>query len=500
MTYDELITLCKPIDVSGPKPEKIGKLTQDSREVEEGSVFIAVRGTEVDGHMFIENAISKGASVVICEDSYYSEEDVCILEVSDSRSLVGPLAQAFEGYPEKELKIIGVTGTNGKTTVATLTYQLLKEMGGARPSLLGTVAKRIDDQVLDSILTTADPVDLARDMRKMVDAKSTHLVMEVSSHAIDQQRIAGINFQVAAYTNLSHDHLDYHANLQDYAKAKKKLFDQLDHDAWAIINADDEHAKFIALDCPAQVIDFSFKQPMAYNCQLVSNTAEGLVLNIEGVEFNTHLVGTFNAYNVAEAILICRALGYEFTTIARALKSATGASGRLERVTLSEEAEQPIVLVDYAHTPDALENVLSTLAELKTDRQKLHVVFGCGGNRDASKRPKMAAIAEKYADKVTVTSDNPRKEDPDAIIDEIMEGFEDAKNVRRITDRRKAIEDAIDAADNDTMILIAGKGHETYQEIGDKRNDFDDRKVAREALAKRSGNGNNNNKDRDKDG
>ncbi len=494
MTYDELITLCKPIDVSGPQPEKIGKLTQDSREVEEGSVFIAVRGTEVDGHMFIENAISKGASVVICEDSYYSEEDVCILEVSDSRALVGPLAQAFEGYPEKELKIIGVTGTNGKTTVATLTYQLLKEMGGARPSLLGTVAKRIDDQVLDSILTTSDPTELARDMRKMVDAKSTHLVMEVSSHAIDQQRVAGIKFQVAAFTNLSHDHLDYHANLQEYAKAKKKLFDQLDHDSWAVINADDEHAKFIALDCPAQIIDFSFKQEMAYSCELVSNTADGLVLKIDGVKFKTHLVGTFNAYNVAEAVFICRALGYEFTTIARALKSATGASGRLERVTLSEEARQPIVLVDYAHTPDALENVLTTLAELKTAKQKLHVVFGCGGNRDASKRPKMAAIAEKYADMVTVTSDNPRKEDPDAIIDEIMKGFEDEKKVTRITDRRNAIEDAITAADNNTMILIAGKGHETYQEIGDKRHEFDDREVAREALAKRNGNSN------DKDG
>ncbi|MGK7371697.1 MAG: Mur ligase family protein, partial [Candidatus Halalkalibacterium sp. M3_1C_030] len=258
MTFDELIKLCKPIDVSGPEPDLLGTLTQDSREVAQGSVFIAVKGFEVDGHMFIENAISKGASVIICEDSYYSDKDVCIIEVADTRSLVGPLAQAFEGYPARELKIIGITGTNGKTTVATLTWQLLKEMGGSRPSLLGTVAKRIDDKVLDSLLTTADPIELANDMRSMVDANSTHLVMEVSSHAIDQKRTAGFDFTVAAFTNLSHDHLDYHDNWQEYAKTKKKLFDGLNQDAWAVINQDDEQGKYMALDCPAQIIDFSF--------------------------------------------------------------------------------------------------------------------------------------------------------------------------------------------------------------------------------------------------
>lgn len=476
------------MDVSGPEPEKLGPLTQDSREVGEDSVFIAVKGFEVDGHMFIENAISKGASVVICEDSYYSDEDVCIIEVADTRSLVGPLAQAFEGYPARELKIIGITGTNGKTTVATLTWQLLMEMGGARPSLLGTVAKRIDDKVLDSLLTTADPIELARDMRSMVDANSTHLVMEVSSHAIDQKRTAGFDFSVAAFTNLSHDHLDYHESWQEYAKTKKKLFDGLNEDAWAVINQDDEQGKFMALDCPAQIIDFSFKKPITYDCKIISNSSEGLKLEIEGVEFESPLVGTFNAYNVAEAIFICKALGYEFTTIARALANAKGAAGRLERVESEHPEKQPTVLVDYAHTPDALENVLSTLSDLKTEKQKLHVIFGCGGDRDKTKRPKMAEVAEKFADIITVTSDNPRSEDPEEIIDQIMLGFNADTEVSRISARKEAIEHAIAQADEHTMILIAGKGHETYQEIKGKRHDFDDRKVALEALKKRNRN------------
>lgn len=488
MTFDELIKLCKPIDVSGPEPDLLGTLTQDSREVAQGSVFIAVKGFEVDGHMFIENAISKGASVIICEDSYYSDKDVCIIEVADTRSLVGPLAQAFEGYPARELKIIGITGTNGKTTVATLTWQLLKEMGGSRPSLLGTVAKRIDDKVLDSLLTTADPIELANDMRSMVDANSTHLVMEVSSHAIDQKRTAGFDFTVAAFTNLSHDHLDYHDNWQEYAKTKKKLFDGLNQDAWAVINQDDEQGKFMALDCPAQIIDFSFKNSITYDCKIISNTSEGLKIEIEGVEFESPLVGTFNAYNVAEAVFICKALGYEFTTIARALKNVTGAAGRLERVEGENRESQPTILVDYAHTPDALENVLSTLSDLKTEGQKLHVIFGCGGDRDKTKRPKMAEIAESYADIITVTSDNPRSEEPEDIIDQIMLGFNSETKVSRISSRKEAIEQAVMQADTNTMILIAGKGHETYQEIKGKRYDFDDRKEALEALKKRNPN------------
>lgn len=487
MTFDELIKICKPLDVYGSRPDRFNELTQDSRQVRPGSVFIAVRGTQVDGHMFIENAISKGASVIICEDAYYTEhKDVSVLEVEDTRKLVGPLAQAFEGNPAEQLILIGVTGTNGKTTVVTLVYQALEKLG-ARPSLLGTVDKRIHDEILESLLTTSDPIELARDMRKMVEADSSHLVMEVSSHALDQQRVAGLDFEIAGFTNLSHDHLDYHDTVDRYAEAKKKLFDNLDEDASTIVNGDDTYGEFMIKDCRAETTRFGFRTEADVMCSVVSSRPDGLMVNIDGINVASPLVGHYNAYNVALAFLICRALGYNNEMIAEALKTAKGASGRLERVPAEGG---PLVFVDYAHTPDALENVLATLKELKEEGETLHVIFGCGGNRDKNKRPEMARISETLADRITVTSDNPRNEDPEAIIDDIMEGFETPDAVARITDRRKAIEEAMGQADEKTIILIAGKGHETYQEIGGERYDFDDRKIAREALENRNKNQN----------
>jgi UDP-N-acetylmuramoyl-L-alanyl-D-glutamate--2,6-diaminopimelate ligase len=488
VTYEQLISLCKPIDVSGPEPNAIGALTQDSRNVEDGSVFIAIRGFQVDGHMFIEDAIANGASVIICEESFYTEKDVCVLEVADTRSLLGPLAQAFEGNPAEKLEIIGITGTNGKTTVATLTYQALQKMG-AQPSLLGTVAKRIGNKEIDTFLTTSGPIEIAADMAKMVEAGSTHLVMEVSSHALDQQRVAGIDFQVAAFTNLSHDHLDYHDDLKAYAESKKRLFDNLAPNAYAIINGDDDQASFISMDCPANILDFSFKKALNVECQVLSNTIDGLTVRIGKTMIESPLVGTFNAYNLTEAFLICRALGYEDEETGQAIETAAGAAGRLERVQGSGKHGNPIVLVDYAHTPDALENVASTLADIKKDNQQLHIIFGCGGNRDKTKRPKMAQIAEQYGDKITVTSDNPRDEDPTTIIDEIMAGFESPETVERIPNRQQAIQKAIYDGNDHTMILIAGKGHETYQEIAGERRDFDDTQIAQDAL-KQSNNSN----------
>lgn len=480
MTFEDLISLCKPTGVYGPEPDVIGTLTNDSRNVTENSVFIAVKGLQADGHHFIDDAVARGASVIICEDPPANIE-TAVLEVADTRSLVGPLAQVFEGNPGDRLKLIGITGTNGKTTVATLVYQVLQKLE-TKPSLLGTVAKRIADQQSDSLLTTSDPVELAADMRKMVDAGSTHLVMEVSSHALDQSRVNGLNFLVAAFTNLSHDHLDYHQTLQEYAGAKKKLFDALNPDAWAVVNADDEKAEFMTMDTDARVIDFSFRKKAAAECKILTSSQKGLKVKVDSTEIESPMVGKFNAYNIAAAFLICRALGYEDNPIAEALEDSAGAAGRLERVQSRVPENRPLVLVDYAHTPDALKNVLQTLSDLKMKGQKLHVIFGCGGNRDRSKRPKMAQIAESYADAVTVTSDNPRNEDPDAIIDEIMSGFTQTDIVDRITDRRKAIQHVVENSDKDTLILIAGKGHETYQEIKGRRYDFDDRKIAREAL------------------
>ena len=482
MNYKQLISLCDPIEVSGTEPDKIGALRQDSRKVKECDVFIAIRGFRADGHQFVEEAVENGASVIISEEAFSATEGVHIVQVANTRTLIGPLAQAFAGNPTGGMNIIGITGTNGKTTVATLTFQVLQQLN-AKAGLLGTVEKRIGDEAIQSSLTTADPIELASDMKQAADAGVTHLVMEVSSHALDQERVKGIHFNIGAFTNLSHDHLDYHENLNDYARSKRKLFELLSPEATAIINGDDDQAKFMAAHCEARIINFSFTQALDVDCQILENSTDGLTVRVGQTLIESPLMGSFNAYNIAETFLICRSLGYDEQTIAHALAQATGAAGRLERVGESEG--QPVVLVDYAHTPDALENVLQTLADIKTDQQQLQVVFGCGGDRDNSKRPKMAAIAERYADHITVTSDNPRSEDPEAIIEDIMPGFEKPSAVIRIPDRKKAIIQSIQNAKAESMILIAGKGHETYQEVNGERHDFDDRLIAKQALENR---------------
>lgn len=478
-----------PVEIIGTEPERIGSLTQDSHGVESGSVFIAVKGVQVDGHEFIKEAAQKGAAVIICEKKPTELDTACVLLVEDTRALVGPLAQAFAAKPADQLTVIGITGTNGKTTVATLAWQVLRALG-VKASLLGTVEKRINDEIVESRLTTADPIELAADMRRMVDAGSTHLVMEVSSHALHQKRVEGIHFKVGAYTNLSHDHLDYHRNMDEYATAKKLLFDGLAQNARAVINADDNYGAFMASDCKASVNLFSFEQglPEAVKCEVISNSAAGLSIKIAETQVDSPLIGRFNAYNVAQAFLICTSLGFKAEEIKQAFKSAKGAPGRLEKVEIAAKVNQPVVLVDYAHTPGALENVLQTLSAFKQPGQTLHVVFGCGGDRDKSKRPKMAQIAQQLADKVTITSDNPRNEDPDAIIDDAMAGFTKDGTVIRITDRHEAITNAIRNAGASTIILIAGKGHEAYQEVKGVRHHFDDREVAREALGQSNGN------------
>jgi UDP-N-acetylmuramoyl-L-alanyl-D-glutamate--2,6-diaminopimelate ligase len=487
MTFKQLTHICNPVSITGSPPEKIGTFSQDSRTVKEHSVFIAVKGTQVDGHQFIDEAIKNGASIIICEGNIKCDDRACFMQVEDTRSLVGPIAQEFEDNPSQKLKIIGITGTNGKTTVATLTYQILRALG-ERPSLLSTVAKHIGADVLDSRLTTEDPIELANDMRRMVEADSSHLVMEVSSHALDQKRVEGVHFNVAAFTNLSHDHLDYHGDFESYAAAKKRLFDGLTDRAAAVINNDDRQASLMARDCRGKVVLFGFKNPGSVQCRLIENNRNGIIIEIDGQTIKSALIGRFNATNVAQAFLICRALGYETQPIAEALKSAVGAPGRLQRVQIGKGYTQPLVLVDYAHTPGALENILQAVQNIKKPNQKLHLIFGCGGDRDREKRPKMAAIAELYADKVTITSDNPRSEDPDVIIDDAMKGFTRPNKVKRITDRKEAIERAIEESDDHSILLIAGKGHETYQEVEGVRRPFDDRKIVRRALSNRNGN------------
>jgi UDP-N-acetylmuramoyl-L-alanyl-D-glutamate--2,6-diaminopimelate ligase len=475
----ELIALINPLDVSNKKLDtKLNGVHQDSRKVTPGSVFIAIRGNEVDGHMFLEDAIARGANVLICEESFYTDaKDVCVIEVESTREILGTIAQQFAGNPAEKLTIVGITGTNGKTTVATLVYQVLTKLG-KKASLLGTVSKRILEEELHSSLTTSDPIELASDMKAMTEAGSEFLVMEVSSHALSQSRVSGFDFNVAAFTNLSHDHLDYHSTVEEYAKAKKMLFDQLPSSSTAIVNIDDVRGHFMITDTRATVKEFSFK---TQDNHILQNSANGLTLIVDEVNIKSPLVGDFNAYNVAEAFLICKALGFDGNSIAKALQTCSGASGRMETVVV-EGDYLPVVIVDYAHTPDALENVLSTLAKLKKEDGKLICVFGAGGDRDPTKRPEMGRAATKYADQLFVTSDNPRFENPDVIIDQILTGFEQKEHVITQSDRKEAIQEAIKSAKSNDIVLIAGKGHEDYQDIRGTKHPFNDYEIAEAAL------------------
>lgn len=481
MTIKHLIELCNPLSLIGKQVEaELGNLVQDSRLVHEGDVFIALKGTGVDGHNFVNTSIDKGATVIICEDVPDEiNKNILFIQVRSTRAIFGLLAQAFHGNPASKLSLVGITGTNGKTTTATLVYQVLTE-NQKKVALLGTVSKYIMGEVLQSKLTTADPLELAADMKKMVEAGCKYLVMEVSSHALHQGRVSGFDFEVAAFTNISHDHLDYHKTVEEYAKAKKILFDHLPESSFAVINHDDAYAGYMFDDCKAQIITFGEKDG---NLKIKENTISGLKVLVEENEIESPLPGRFNAYNIAQAYFICKSLGLTTAEITEALKTAKGAPGRMEVVETSESKLAPKVIVDYAHTPDALENVLSTLSQVKAPNQTVSVVFGAGGDRDTTKRPEMAAVAEKWSQKVYVTSDNPRTENPDLIIADILHGFESTEKVYSITSRKDAIFKAILEASENEIILIAGKGHEDYQEIDGVRHSFDDRLIAKEALA-----------------
>jgi UDP-N-acetylmuramoyl-L-alanyl-D-glutamate--2,6-diaminopimelate ligase len=456
--------------------------------VKSGDIFIAIRGHKSDGHSFLEDAREKGASVLITEKTFEAGSDgPAVVVVENTRTLLSPLAQKMAGDPAKKLRIIGITGTNGKTTVATLVWQALREMDQPA-ALLGTVSKRINDEEIESRLTTADPIELASDMEKIVMAGCIYLVMEVSSHALHQGRVHGIDFEVAAFTNLSHDHLDYHSSMEEYAAAKKILFDSLSDSSWAVINADDPYAGFMVDDTEAKILDISLKGGALINAVLEEASAEITIIGVEGIKIQSPLVGRFNAMNIVQSLIICTSLGFDGSTVADHLKNCTGAEGRMERVSINgNDGDLPTVFVDYAHTPDALENVASTFSELRNPEQKLTIIFGCGGDRDRSKRTKMAHVAEKYADYVMVTSDNPRTENPDAIINEITAGFSEGFHYDSITNRKDAIHTVISESDNRDIILIAGKGHETYQEINGNHIHFDDREEASTALSWKRG-------------
>lgn len=453
----------------------------DSRKVQPGFLFVAVKGTQSDGHEFISRAVDLGASAIVCEklpDTIY--EKTTYVTVKNSAQSLGIIAANFFGNPSQKLKLVGVTGTNGKTTVATLLYQLFGTLGH-RCGLISTVEYRIIDKVLPSTHTTPDPVQLNHLLKDMVDAGCRYAFMEVSSHAIDQERIAGLQFTGAIFTNITHDHLDYHKTFENYIKAKKKFFDALTSDAFALVNADDKRGMVMLQNTKARKYTFGLRKLTDFKGKMLSNTIEGLEMEMMQKPVWFKLIGDFNAYNILAVFGAAMLMDQDADQVLTALSSMQGAVGRFE---LIGRGSKITAIVDYAHTPDALKNVLETIKQFRSGNEQVITVVGCGGNRDKTKRPLMASIAVRFSDKVVLTSDNPRDEDPMAIIREMQSGIgpSDARKTLVIPDREEAIKTACMMANPKDIVLVAGKGHETYQEIKGVKHPFDDREVVERML------------------
>jgi UDP-N-acetylmuramoyl-L-alanyl-D-glutamate--2,6-diaminopimelate ligase len=453
----------------------------DSRKVQPGFLFVAVKGTQSDGHEFISRAVDLGASAIVCEklpDTIY--EKATYVTVKNSAQSLGIIAANFFGNPSQKLKLVGVTGTNGKTTVATLLYKLFGTLGH-RCGLISTVEYRIIDNVLPSTHTTPDPVQLNQLLKDMVDAGCNYAFMEVSSHAIDQDRIAGLQFTGAIFTNITHDHLDYHKTFENYIKAKKKFFDGLSSDAFALVNADDKRGMVMLQNTKATKYTFGLRKLTDFKGKMLSNTIEGLEMEMMQKPVWFKLIGDFNAYNILAVYGVAMLLDQDSDRTLTVLSSMQGAVGRFE---LIGRGSKITAIVDYAHTPDALKNVLETIKQFRSGNEQVITVVGCGGNRDKTKRPLMASIAVRFSDKVVLTSDNPRDEDPMEIIREMQSGIgpSDARKTLVIPDREEAIKTACMMANPKDIVLVAGKGHETYQEIKGVKHPFDDREVVERML------------------
>lgn len=452
----------------------------DSRKIEAEDVFVAVRGTQVDGHDFIELALDNGAKTIVCEDLPAEiRSGISYVQVVNTSRAMGIMAANFFDNPSEKLKLIAVTGTNGKTTTVTLLYQLFMEMG-YNVGLLSTVENKINTLVIPATHTTPDAVTTQSMIRRMVDEGCTHCFMEASSHAIVQERMAGLHLAGAVFSNISHDHLDYHGTFDEYIKAKKKLFDDLPKDAFALVNADDKRGLVMLQNCKATHQTYGLKYPADFKAKILSNTIEGLELDINNRQIWFRMIGQFNAFNILAVFGTAILLGEDEEEVLMQLSKLNGAQGRFDKITLHGIT----AIVDYAHTPDALENVLKTIQGVREGGEKVITVVGCGGNRDKAKRPVMAKIATQFSDKVILTSDNPRFEEPMAILKEMEAGVNpvDFKKTLVIEDRREAIKTAGILAEKGDIILIAGKGHETYQEVRGVKFPFDDREVVKEIL------------------
>ncbi|SFD11215.1 UDP-N-acetylmuramoyl-L-alanyl-D-glutamate--2,6-diaminopimelate ligase [Spirosoma endophyticum] len=477
---------------SGSMETDVTNLTMDSRKVGPGSLFIAIRGTISDGHSFIETAVQKGASAILCEefpdDPGQSTNTVAYIRVQDSARSMGLAAANFYGQPSQKLKLIGVTGTNGKTSVATLLFWLFRALG-YRCGLLSTVQNQIDDEVIPATHTTPDVITTNQLLTKMRAHGCTHVFMEVSSHAVVQERIAGLTFAGGIFTNITHDHLDFHGTFDKYIRAKKGFFDQLPSSAFALTNVDDKRGLVMLQNTAARKETYSLQTLATFKGKIIADSLFGLNMFVNDHEVWFKLIGRFNAYNILSVYGAAVLLGEDSADVLTLLSGLTPPPGRFEQVVSDDKI---VGIVDYAHTPDALQNVLETINGIRqTDEQdylpQIITVVGCGGNRDAAKRPVMADIACRFSNRVILTSDNPRNEDPMEILAQMQAGVSpvDVKKTTTIEDRHEAIRQAVAFARPHDIILIAGKGHETYQEIKGVKYDFDDRAVLREAFAER---------------
>ena len=460
--------------LQGSADIEITAVVFDSRKVVPGSLFVAVHGTVSDGHAFIEQAINDGAVAVICEElPAHVTGEVDFLMVADSSQALGTLAANFYDNPSNKLKLVGVTGTNGKTTIATLLYKLFRDLG-YKCGLLSTVENQVNGQVHASTHTTPDPVELNRFMSLMVEQGCDYCFMEVSSHAIAQNRIAGLTFAGGIFSNLTHDHLDYHKTFDSYLKAKKAFFDELPVDAFALTNSDDKNGNVMLQNTSAHKKTYGLKSMADYKARIMENQFEGMLLQIDGEEVWFKMVGSFNAYNILAVYATAMLLEQDKTKILTSLSKLTGARGRFEYIVAPNKI---IGIVDYAHSPDAVENILTTIHNIRKGNEKVITVIGCGGDRDKTKRPIMAHTACEWSDKVILTSDNPRSEDPAQIIKDMEKGVDAAfrRHVLSITDRREAIKTAVMLAQPGDIVLVAGKGHENYQEIKGVKHHFDDK-------------------------
>lgn len=459
----------------GHANREISTIVFDSRKVEVASLFVAVKGTQVDGHHFIEKAIKSGATVIVCETlPTLLDESILYLKVANSAAALGRLAHNYYEQPSKHLQLIGVTGTNGKTTTVTLLHRLFSELG-YKVGLLSTVENKIGQVIIPSTHTTPDAIAINSLLKEMVESGCEYAFMEVSSHAIHQERINGLVFRGGVFTNISHDHLDYHQTFKEYINAKKKFFDDLPKTAFALTNVDDKNGKIMVQNTKAKIATYGVQRMADFKAKILDNRIEGLHLTINDQELYCRLVGVFNAYNLLAVYGVGRLLNFENLEVLTILSNLSAAEGRFDTVVKNNK----VGIIDYAHTPDALINVLDTIQKVAKRTQKIITVVGCGGDRDKTKRPIMAKVACEKSDMVLLTSDNPRSEDPDAILKDMEKGIPENASHKTlvISDRRQAIKTACKLAKTGDIILVAGKGHEKYQEIKGEKFPFDDKQT-----------------------